>query len=188
MRALGLREFAGLSDTLASLDPYALAGYAGLVVVDFDSIEGLSESSRGLLLGESKDSWSGGAASQILPGGQKLIILNPTQKRNRHAATLMEEICHVFLGHRPSRLAIQERDRDGNISARDYDPAIEEEAYSVGAAALAPYSGLKRLIAAGRTASQMARHYGVSRALIDYRLKVTKLWKPYTSRIFDPQV
>lgn len=186
IRALGLREFAGVSNDLTRLDPHLLAKYAGLIVFEFHQIEGLSEETRELLLGDAKDSWSGGAASRTLPSGEKLIILNPTHQKNRHAATLMEEICHVFLGHRPSRLAIESRDRDGNVKARDYDAAIEEEAYATGAAALVPYAGLKKLVGSGRTVAQIARHFGVSRALVEYRLKVTRLWSTYTDRIFTP--
>ena len=48
----------------------------------------------------------------------------------------MEEVCHVFLGHKPSRLAIENRNKDGKVIARDYNHSIEEEAYSTGAAAL----------------------------------------------------
>jgi Zn-dependent peptidase ImmA (M78 family) len=125
--------------------------------------------------------WSGGAASQPLPDGRKLIILNPTHGRNRHRATLMEEICHVFLGHKPSRLAIKRRDKQGKIVARDYNHEIEEEAYSTGAAALVPYLGLKRYVEEGRSSAEIARHYGVSRALIEFRIKISRLWDTYKS-------
>ncbi|MCC7306701.1 MAG: ImmA/IrrE family metallo-endopeptidase [Acidobacteria bacterium] len=185
VRAQGLREFAGLRSDEERLDPFELAKYARLLVVPFEDIEqSLSEETVRELLGSSKDKWSGGAASRILPNGYKLIILNPTHPRNRHMATLMEEISHVFLGHKPSRLAIERRDRHGNLIARDYNAAIEEEAYATGAAALVPYGGLKKLIARGKTASEMARHYGVSRALVEYRIKISRLWPEYSQSIF----
>lgn len=189
MRGQGLREFAGLRSDEERLDPFELAKYARLLVVPFEDIEqSLSEETVRELLGSSKDKWSGGAASRILPNGYKLIILNPTHPRNRHMATLMEEISHVFLGHKPSRLAIERRDRHGNLIARDYNAAIEEEAYATGAAALVPYSGLKKMIARGKTAGEMARHYGVSRALIEYRIKISRLWPAYSESIFPSKI
>ena len=189
MRGQGLREFAGLRSDEERLDPFELAKYARLLVVPFEDIEqSLSEETVRELLGSSKDKWSGGAASRILPNGYKLIILNPTHPRNRHMATLMEEISHVFLGHKPSRLAIARRDRHGNLIARDYNAAIEEEAYATGAAALVPYSGLKKMIARGKTAGEMARHYGVSRALIEYRIKISRLWPAYSESIFPSKI
>lgn len=186
LRAAGLREFAGLRRDDQRLDPFQLARFANLLVVSFDQVEALlSEETKAHLIGEGKDKWSGGAASHKLPNGQKLIILNPTHGRNRHNATLMEEICHVFLGHKPSRLAIENLDKDGKIIARDYNAAIEEEAYATGAAALVPYVALKRCVGQGKTSREIARHFGVSRALVEYRIKISRLWEPYSKNILQ---
>lgn len=185
IRALGLREFAGLKKDDQRLDPFSLARFAKLLVVTFDQIENLTEQTRNQLLEAAKDKWSGGAASHRLPNGQKLIILNPTHSPNRHNATLMEEVSHVFLGHKPSRLAIENRDRDGNIIARDYNAEIEEEAYSTGAAALVPYTALKRFVEDGKTSAEIARHFNVSRALVEYRIKISRLWDAYKQHILQ---
>lgn len=185
LRARGLREFAGMRNDEQPLDPFELAKFAKLFVAPFDLIEPLlSEETKLELLGEGKDSWSGGAASHTLPDGKRLIILNPTHSSNRHKATLMEEISHVFLGHKPSRLAIQRRDKQGNILARDYNADIEEEAYGTGAAALIPYTSLKRFVGQGKTAAEIARHFRVSKALVEYRIKVSRLWEAYKTNIF----
>ncbi|PYS91888.1 MAG: hypothetical protein DMF62_01670 [Acidobacteria bacterium] len=179
-----MREFAGLTRDDQRLDPFELAKYAKLLVITFDQIVGLSEESIRHLLGDGKDMWSGGAASHKLPDGRKLIILNPTHGKNRHNATLMEEISHVFLGHKPSRLAIKNKNKEGKAIARDYNADIEEEAYSTGAAALIPYTALKRFVLEGKTAAQIARHFNVSRALVEYRIKISRLWDAYKENIF----
>ena len=62
---------------------------------------------------------------------------------------------------------------------RDYRKADEEEAYGVGAAALVPYASLKRLLLQGKTSRDIAAHFRVSRELVDYRMKVTHLWREY---------
>lgn len=185
IRATALREFAGLRDDYERLDPFRLAAYAKLLVVAFEEIEALSAEAKAHLLGYGKDAWSGGAASQRLPDGRKLIILNPTHGKNRHNATLMEEISHVFLGHKPSKLAIQTRGRDGRINAREYNHSIEEEAYGTGAAALVPYTALRRMVAEGKTSQMIARHFYVSRALVEFRIKVSRLWGEYKSKAAD---
>ena len=186
LRALGLRDFADLRRDDEPLDPFALARFAKLFVATFDQIEPfLTEETRAHLTGSGKDSWSGGAASHTLPDGQRLIILNPTHGRNRHNATLMEEVCHVFLGHKPSRLAIENKNKEGKVIARDYNHSIEEEAYSTGAAALVPYTALKRMVTAGKTSQEIARHFYVSRALVEYRIKVSRLWDVYKEKIFQ---
>jgi len=198
LRALGLREFAGVAAE-QPLDPFALAQFAKLLVVDFDSIEGLSSESRTHLLGDAANEWSGGACSRPLPNGWRLVILNPAHGKQRNRATLMEEVAHVFLGHQPNRLAVISRNptvregaknpgrnptvREGaapnQTLARDYNHDDEEAAYAVGAAALVPYEALRRFVTRGRRASDIARHFRVSRQLVEYRIKVTHLWKEY---------
>jgi len=185
VRGQALREFAGLRSDDERLDPFALAKYAKLFVAPFEAIESLSEKNREHLLGSGKDMWSGGAASVKLPSGEKLIILNPTHGKNRHVATLMEEVSHVFLGHKPSRLAIENKNHTGKTIARDYNKDIEEEAYGTGAAALIPYSSLKRMVSEGKTAQQIARHFGVSRALVEFRIKISRLWDEYAAKVFS---
>lgn len=184
IKAMGLRDFAGLKRDDDSLNPFELARYAKLLIASFEQIEPfLSEESKAHLLFDGKDSWSGGACSQVLPGGQKLIILNPTHGENRQNATLMEEICHVFLGHKPSRLAIESYNKQGKVVARDYQHEIEEEAYSVGAAALVPFAALKRFVERGKTSREIARHFNVSRELVEYRMKVSRLWEEYKMKV-----
>ena len=185
IRARGLREFAGLTRDDQRLDPFALARFANLLVASFDQIEPLlTDETKRHLIGDGKDSWSGGAASHTLPDGSKLIILNPTHPKTRQNATLMEEVCHVFLGHKPSRLAIENKTKDGKIIARDYNHAIEEEAYSTGTAALVPFTALKRMVTDGKTTREIARHFGVSPALVEFRIKVSRLWDLYTKSVF----
>lgn len=186
LRALGLRDFAGVSGD-QPLDPFALAEFAKLLVVDFDMVEGLSAESRAHLLGAAADEWSGGACSQPLPNGWRLVILNPAHGRQRNRATLMEEVAHVFLGHKPNRLAVIADQQPpgtstptrGRMLARDYNQGDEEAAYAVGAAALVPYAALRRLVLEGRSAAEIARHFRVSRQLAEYRIKVTHLWAEY---------
>jgi hypothetical protein len=197
LRAIGLRDFAGVLDG-QPLDPFALARFARLLVVDFNSIEGLSPESRARLLGPAVDEWSGGACSRPLPNGWRLVILNPAHGAHRNRATLMEEIAHVFLGHTPNRLAVVSESSESRLQAetddehaaarhkrtrpvlaREYNHADEEAAYAVGAAALVPYAALRQLVTRGRSSSEIARHFRVSRQLIEYRIKVTHLWADY---------
>ena len=181
LRALGLRDFAGVAVD-QPLDPFALADFARLLVVDFNRIEGLSAESRAHLLGDAADEWSGGACSRPLPDGWKLVILNPAHGKQRNRATLMEEVAHVFLGHAPNRLAVVSSESKGvqkRILTRDYNHDDEEAAYAVGAAALVPYAALRRFVMAGRLAGEIARHFRVSRQLVEYRIKVTHLWPRY---------
>ena len=189
LRALGLRDFAGVAPD-QPLDPFELARFARLMVVDLDQIEGLSPESRSHLLGKGANEWSGGASSQPLPNCWRIVILNPSHGIQRNRATLMEEVAHVFLGHKPNRLAAIIDDnqagaadsttkRRARMLARDYNAADEEAAYAIGAAALVPFEALRLLVSEGRTASEIARRFRVSNQLAEYRIKVTHLWAEY---------
>ncbi|HEY0078042.1 MAG TPA: ImmA/IrrE family metallo-endopeptidase [Pyrinomonadaceae bacterium] len=182
LRAMGLRDFAGLRRDTDALDPFALADFAKLMVVDFEQIQGLSEETREHLLGTGSNMWSGGTCSRPLPNGWRLVILNPKHGRQRNNATLMEEVCHVFLGHKANRLSIVAQNKQGKTVARDYNEADEEAAYAVGAAALVPYSALAEFVRAGKSSIEIARHFNVSRELVEYRMKVSRLWNEYRKR------
>ena len=176
LKALGLRDFARVRRN-QPLDPFDLARFANLIVIKFDQVKGLSDGAREHLLGEAVEAWSGGACT--LPNGAKLVILNPTHGRARTNATLMEEICHVFLGHQANRLSVVVKDSRGKVMSRDYRKSDEEEAYGVGAAGLVPYASLRSFLLQGKTSRQIAAHFRVSRELVEYRMKVTKLWSEY---------
>ncbi len=176
--AQGIREFARLKPT-EPLNPFRLAKFANLLVLDFEKIEGLTEQTRRLLLGDASGAWSGGAASKPLPDGRRIVILNPTHGPMRSNATLMEEVSHVFLGHQASRLNVDAKDHRGRSISRDYRKVDEEAAYATGAAALVPYAALRKFVLAGQTSLDIARHFRVSRELVEYRLKVTRLWRTY---------
>ena len=180
LKALGLRDFAGVRAD-QPLNPFELGRYANLIVLKFDQVQGLNDEAREHLLGAGVEAWSGGACT--LPNGTKLVILNPTHGRSRTNATLMEEICHVFLGHEPNRLSVVTKDARGKVMSRDYRKADEEEAYGVGAAALVPYRSLKRFLREGKTSNEIAIHFRVSRELVHYRMKVTKLWNQYKQTV-----
>jgi IrrE N-terminal-like domain len=183
--AQGFREFARVQPN-APLNPFRLAKFANLLVLDFEQIKGLSEQTRKHLLGDASDKWSGGAASQPLPDGRRIVILNPNHNPMRTHATLMEEISHVFLGHQPSRLKISAKDSRGRSISRDYRNADEEQAYATGAAALVPYGALRRFVHQGKKSAEIAKHFRVSRELVEYRIKVTRLWSLYKPRQTEP--
>jgi IrrE N-terminal-like domain len=176
MKALALRDFARVKLD-SPLDPFTLARFANLIVISLDQVKELSDSAREHLLGSAANHWSGGACS--LPSGMKLVILNPTHGRARTNATLMEEICHVFLGHEPNRLSVVTKDERGRVLNRDYRKSDEEEAYGVGAAALVPFAALRKFVYTDKSATEIARHFRVSKELVEYRLKVTHLWREY---------
>lgn len=122
------------------------------------------------LRGAGSAEWSGAAIP--LPGGTIWVVYNDAHPMTRIRATLMEELFHLRLGHPPSVVRIHV-DAEAR---RTYNSAVEEQACASGAAALVPYAALRSAIGRGETGVTIARSLEVSPALVDYRLKVTRLW------------
>lgn len=165
--ALQIRSFAKVA-LAAKLDPFALAESINVRVLYLGDLTGLSESSRASL--DVTDGWSGGS-TQALEDGSHIVILNQRHSSGRQAATLMEEICHILFGHKPSMISAE------RFGGRSYNFSVEDEAYSVGAAALVPYQSLKSFLISGASIRKIANHFGVTPSLIVYRAKGTGLGK-----------
>ena len=178
-----MRDFAGLRRDDEPLDPFALARFAKLMVVDFDMIMGLSEETREHLLGEGSTAWSGGTCSRPLPNGWRLVILNPT-----HGAAAQQRdldgrgLPRLSRAIRPTGSHIVAENKHGKTVARDYNEEDEEAAYAVGAAALVPFTRCAVLSCTGKTSREIAQHFNVSRDLVEYRIKVSRLWADYKTR------
>jgi hypothetical protein len=115
-------------------DPWRLAPAVGLTVIEC-SFQGLDPEEQSYLSNHASGDWSGGVFAQSLPDGSRVCMLNPAHPQRRNKITLMEEICHCFLGHTPTRLVAKDQGR-----VRDYEKAQEEEAFGIGAAVLLPWS------------------------------------------------
>lgn len=102
-----------------------------------------------------------------------LVIFNDSHPPRRIRATLMEEFFHIWLDHKPTRL----RMFSNGESRRDFDRAKESEAYGSGAAALVPYKPLRAMLESGHSVRAIADHYFVSEQLIEFRIRVSKLWR-----------
>jgi Zn-dependent peptidase ImmA (M78 family) len=46
-----------------------------------------------------------------------------------------------------------------------------------------PFSSLRRFVEQGKTSREIARHFSVSRELVEYRMKVSRLWETYKVRV-----
>lgn len=113
--------------------------------------------------------WSGMCVP--CPSGETLVLYNDSHPIRRIRATLMEEFFHLWLGHPTTRLRIL-----SNYSAvREFDAVKESEAYGSGAAALVPYKPLREMLQAKHPTHKIADHFNVSKQLVEFRAKVTKL-------------
>jgi Zn-dependent peptidase ImmA (M78 family) len=118
--------------------------------------------------------WDG--LSFTLPGGELVVLLNPARPPTRRTATLMEELAHALLGHRPTRI---EPDPATGVPQRSYHAEQEREAFELGAALLLPRELLAADLRARRPAAATARRHGCSQALVLFRIRRLGLSRRY---------
>lgn len=167
-RGHGLRTRLSLG-AFDPLDPRKLIGtYDGMFLLDLLSL-GATYESQLTVLRKFSNAWSAIAFRE--GGGPWLISWNPWHAETRVRASLMEEVSHIVLGHRPTALR---RDPLTGLPKRVYTPSKEKEAYGVAGAALVPYNGLRTMVATGKTVPAIAEQYQVSEQLVQMRLNVTR--------------
>lgn len=163
--ASGSRAELGLS-ARAPLDPWAYAKHIGVLVLTFEDLK-LSAASKQQLLVNDSDSWSG---MTMVDGALTTIVLNPAHAKTRQASTLMHELAHVMLKHKPARVDISST---GLLLLSDYSDEDEEEADFLAAAMLLPRETLMWRRRQGDTVEMIAAAHGLSASLCQWRLRMT---------------
>lgn len=176
-QAEGLRKMVlpSVCGTLV-FDPWQLAPKVGLQVVECE-FPGLTDDEKKYMRGLGGGHWSGGFVPTILPDGTRLCMLNPDQSHRRQKITLMEEICHLFLGHSPTVLSLS-----GEARYRDFNKKQEHEAYGVGAAVLLPWRLFFPVLNRGANCDEIAEAFDVTRDLVQYRIKICGSTALYNKR------
>lgn len=166
-RAAGeYREALGIPPE-ARLDAQALAESLGVRVATPEQLPGLPAASIEQLTVTDPDSWSAVTVSQ---GGVSLVILNSGQSARRRANSLCHELAHLLLNHRSDDATLS---RQGFLFRASFNAEQEQEAEWLAGCLLVPAEGLLRAYRKTSSPERLAEHFGVSRALIDWRLSMT---------------
>ena len=86
------------------------------------------------------------------------------------ASDLTHEMAHVLAGHTPSRIDVSE---DGLLLLNSFDRDQEDEANWLAGCLLLPREALMLIQRSGLSLEVACRRYGVSSAMMNYRLGVT---------------
>lgn len=163
--SLAAREALGIT-LLAPLDPWAYATHLKVTILDFNQL-GLPSVVIRQLTQADPDSWSAMTIQEAQAFG---IVLNPAHAMTRQRSDLMHELAHIELRHLPARVQVS---GTGLMLLSDYSEDQEQEADWHAAALLLPRDGLVRLRAQRKSADEIANHFGVSRSLTEWRLRMT---------------
>ena len=151
----------------AALDPRSLAALLQVHVMTPDDLPTLSPASRRQLVEVDAGSWSAVTVSQ---GGIKLVVLNSGQSKVRQASSLAHELSHIILNHTSDQAQLS---REGFLFRTTFDKAQEQEADWLGGCLLVPREGLLHMSRQLESPADLAEHFGVSKNLITWRLRMT---------------
>ncbi len=164
-----LRQHLRLS-SYDTLDHLALAQAMKVKILSIKDVSAIPATIVSHLLSNDRCSWSAGCLR--LPEGNELravILYNPTHAITRQRATIMEELSHLHLKHKGSKLTRT----DGGSGFRSYNKSEESQAYFVGAAALLPVEVLKKARVERTLRYEVASKCVVSEDLVLFREKIT---------------
>ncbi|WP_424983392.1 ImmA/IrrE family metallo-endopeptidase [Maritalea sp. S77] len=153
------------------IDPIHFLTQKGITVWTPEQIPNLSQDCLEQLTVNDPNSWSG---MTIREAGQLLIIYNSTHSEERNANTLMHEWAHLELDHKPNRV---DRSAGNILLLSDYPSEFEDEADWLAASILLPRDGLLYHGKRGLNSEQIAAHFGVSKALANWRIRMTGIGK-----------
>ena len=151
----------------AALDPRTLAAHLGVRVLGPEDIPGLAGTSLTQLTVTGRESWSAVTISQ---GGVRLVILNSSHPPTRRANSLAHELAHIILSHTSDDAQVS---REGFLFRAKFDKEQEDEADWFSACLLLPREGLLGAYQHTPAPAALARCFGVSEALVNWRLRMT---------------
>jgi hypothetical protein len=165
--AATLRKKAGASG-FARLCPFLLAKEMKMDVRFIGEDSGLPADLLEVVLGSTGGSWDAGTLK--LPDGRIHVYMNPGRDEKRQRSTLMEEVSHIHLGHKPTEIV-----SCGGITFRTCNKSHEKQAFGLGAAALLPLHLLKGAKTRGMTKEDLAEEHLVSIELVRFRCNVNRI-------------
>ncbi|PEQ10351.1 hypothetical protein B2G71_22880 [Novosphingobium sp. PC22D] len=106
-----------------------------------------------------------------------VVLLNDCHTVERQRVTLLEEYWHILMGHKLTKVS-----RVAEAYGRTYDSAEEHDAYYLASASLLPREVVQKAVTDGVAAPVLAKRYGTSPQLVEYRIKRLGLWREHAGK------
>lgn len=164
--ATNFREEVGINSG-EPLNPKGIASYLGISLWTPEEVPDIPEEVVVQLLEKDPWSWSG-VSLQV--DGQRIIIYNPRKSEGRQASDITHELAHFILEHDPATLIVSP---SLDFAMRSFDAKQEDEANWLAWCLLLPREELLHAAGCGFSTERIAEQYGVTKTLVDFRLKKT---------------
>jgi transcriptional regulator with XRE-family HTH domain len=129
------------------------------------------------LRGDAGGEWSAMSVPLDVEDETWAVLLNDSHTIERQRVTVLEELWHILLGHKLTRIA-----RVAEAYGRTYDETEEHDAYYLASASLLPKAAMIDAVSKKRSSDQIARVFGTSSGLVDYRIKRLGLWREHVGK------
>lgn len=173
--ARGYRRELGL-DSFAGLDPRLLASKRGVKVWAPHEIPDLPTAALYQLTKKDPSGW---LAVTICIEDMSLIITNDQHSVERQNNSIMHELSHLMLEHKPAQVFVSST---GQMLLSEYDPVQEEEANCLSSTLLVPRDALLHILAQGYDIAAAAAHFRVTVDLLRMRINLTGVERQLASR------
>ncbi len=155
------------------IDPFLLK-VDGVEVISIEKFYDANSDFRKQLTSISKKYWSAMSIPIDTNMERWVIVWNNSQYLTRQRATLLEEYWHIWLGHKPTKIT-----KIASGYGRTFEQNEEHDAFYLATATLVPKNVITDFVNEKKDISKFAQEYGVSKQLIEYRIKRLGLWREY---------
>jgi transcriptional regulator with XRE-family HTH domain len=149
----------------------------GVTVVRVSETNCLSRDIIKRLRAEAVGEWSAMSVPLDSAHERWAVLLNDGHTIERQRVTVLEEFWHILLGHKLTKIA-----RIAEAYGRTYDKAEEHDAYYLASATLLPKDAVTEAVSQKMPSDQIARGFGTSPELVDYRIKRLGLWRDHLGK------
>lgn len=174
--AIGLRKELGLDDQMP-VDPLRIK-IEGVKILTIGEIKDVSPDVKAHLGGPGKDKWSAMSVPIDEEQDTWIIVRNKEHQLARQNVSILEEFWHILLGHRLTKIA-----QVAGVYGRTFDETEEHDAFYLAAATLIPENVIRATVQEKKNIKHIARNYGASPDLVEYRIKRLGLWREYLGRV-----
>jgi Zn-dependent peptidase ImmA (M78 family)/DNA-binding XRE family transcriptional regulator len=123
------------------------------------------------------DEWSAMSVPLDADHEHWAVLLNDRHSIERQRVTLLEEVWHILLGHKLTKIA-----KIAEAYGRTYDSAEEHDAYYLASATLLPRKAVMNMVSRRQSSQEIAQQFGTSPELVDYRIKRLGLWRDHVGK------
>lgn len=149
----------------------------GVRIVKLTETDCLDAKTMGRLRDDACGEWSAMSVPLSIQADRWAVLLNDCHTAERQRVTVLEEYWHILMGHRLTKVA-----RVAEAYGRTYDKTEEHDAYYLASATLLPKETIQDAVRMGRSSAEIARRFGTSSELVEYRIKRLGLWREHLGR------